>query len=193
MKTKLFTMIAALSLSMGVAAQNSVSVDASAAWEGYANWFDPASGAYVSGSVWGVADLKTTIDLAAGTITLQPNFNTYADNPSDPYWVDQTTGLGAKLFEGNTLLNDNSLAGVELTFSGNIDETTLDSEYDAIAFIKAGVDYGNLRSVTAPLTGSNFEITMAPESTDVIIQYGFAIIGLNANPDNEAALGSVVV
>ena len=28
---------------------------------------------------------------------------------------------------------------------------------------------------------------------DAVVQYGFQVVGLNANPDNEAALGSVVV
>ena len=31
------------------------------------------------------------------------------------------------------------------------------------------------------------------EGTDTYLQYGFQVTGVNANPDNEAALGSVVV
>ena len=102
MKTKLFTLAAALGFTMGVVAQNSVSVDAGAAWLGYANIFDPATGDFVFGEPWGVPDIKTVVDAGAGTLTLQPNFNTYAANPTDPFWVDQTTGLGAKIFEGNS-------------------------------------------------------------------------------------------
>ena len=92
MKTKLFTIAAALGVTLGVVAQNSVSVDTNAEWIGYANIFDPATGDFVFGENWGVADIKSTVDASGGTITLQPNFNTYADNPTDPFWVDQTTG-----------------------------------------------------------------------------------------------------
>lgn len=189
-------MIAALSLSLGVAAQNSVSVDASGNWLGYANIFDPASGNYVFGEPWGIQDIKTVVDAGAGTLTLQPNFNTYAANPNDPFWVDQTTGLGAKIFEGNSYIEDNSLAGVELTFSGNINSNTLDAEYDALAFIKVfNANYSVLKQATVPLTGANFEVvfTDVNPAEDAVVQYGFQIIGLNANPDNEAALGNVVV
>jgi hypothetical protein len=100
MKTKLFTLAAALGFTMGVVAQNSVSVDAGAAWIGYANVFDPATGDFVFGEAWGVPDIKSVVDAAGGTVTLQPNFNTY--NAQDPFWVDPATGLGAKIFEGNT-------------------------------------------------------------------------------------------
>ena len=196
MKTKLFSIMAALSLSMGVAAQNTVSVDAGGNWLGYANIFDPATGDYVFGEAWGIQDIKTVVDAGAGTLTLQPNFNTYADNPTDPFWVDQTTGLGAKLFEGNSYIEDNSLAGAELTFSGNINSNTLDAGYDAIAFIKVfNANYSVLKIATAPLTGANFEVvfTDVNAAEDAVVQYGFQIIGLNANPDNEAALGNVVV
>lgn len=196
MKTKLFTLAAALGFTMGVVAQNSVSVDAGAAWLGYANIFDPATGDFVFGEPWGVPDIKTVVDAGAGTLTLQPNFNTYAANPTDPFWVDQTTGLGAKIFEGNSYIEDNSLAGEELTFSGNVNSNTLDGAYDALAFIKVfNANYSVLKIATAPLTGANFEVvfTDVNPAEDAVVQYGFQIIGLNANPDDEATLGSVVV
>jgi hypothetical protein len=196
MKTKLFTLAAALGFTMGVVAQNSVSVDAGAAWLGYANIFDPATGDFVFGEPWGVPDIKTVVDAGAGTLTLQPNFNTYAANPTDPFWVDQTTGLGAKIFEGNSYIEDNSLAGVELTFSGNVNSNTLDGAYDAVAFIKVfNANYSVLKQATVPLNGANFEVvfTDVNPAEDAVVQYGFQIIGLNANPDDEATLGSVVV
>lgn len=196
MKTKLFTLAAAFGFTMGVVAQNSVSVDAGAAWLGYANIFDPATGDFVFGEPWGVPDIKTVVDAGAGTLTLQPNFNTYAANPTDPFWVDQTTGLGAKIFEGNSYIEDNSLAGEELTFSGNVNSNTLDGAYDALAFIKVfNANYSVLKIATAPLTGANFEVvfTDVNPAEDAVVQYGFQIIGLNANPDDEATLGSVVV
>ena len=196
MKTKLFSMIAAMTLSLGVAAQNSVSVDAGGNWLGYANIFDPATGNYVFGEPWGIQDIKTVVDVGAGTLTLQPNFNTYAANPTDPFWVDQTTGLGAKIFEGNSYIEDNSLAGAELTFSGNVNSNTLDGAYDAVAFIKVfNADFTVLKQATVPLTGATFEVvfTDVNPAEDAVVQYGFQIIGLNANPEEEAALGNVVI
>lgn len=189
-------MIAALTLSMGVAAQNSVSVDAGGNWLGYANIFDPATGDFVFGEPWGIQDIKTVVDAGAGTLTLQPNFNTYAANPTDPFWVDQTTGLGAKIFEGNSYIEDNSLAGAELTFSGNVNSNTLDGAYDAVAFIKVfNANYSVLKQATVALTGATFEVvfTDVNPAEDAVVQYGFQIIGLNANPEDEATLGSVVV
>ena len=196
MKTKLFSMIAVLTLSLGVAAQNSVSVDAGGNWLGYANIFDPATGNWVFGEPWGIQDIKTVVDAGAGTLTLQPNFNTYAANPTDPFWVDQTTGLGAKIFEGNSYIEDSSLAGAELTFSGNVNSNTLDGAYDAVAFIKVfNADFTVLKQATVPLTGATFEVvfTDVNPAEDAVVQYGFQIIGLNANPEEEAALGNVVV
>ena len=77
-----------------------------------------------------------------------------------------------------------------------MDSNTLDSEYDALAFIKVfNSNYSVLKIATAPLTGATFEVvfTDVDPAEDAVVQYGFQVIGLNANPDNEAALGSVVV
>ncbi|MCH9661715.1 MAG: hypothetical protein K0U54_12495, partial [Bacteroidetes bacterium] len=179
-------------------AQNSVEVDVNAAWIGFMNVFEtPANGGgYVFGSGWGVPDLKSTIDPGAGTVTLQPNFNTYADNPTDPFWVDQTTGEGNKSMESNTFIEDNSLVGSELTFSGNVASNTLDANYTAIAFIKVfNADFSVLKIETTPLvSGADFTVNYTDvEGTDAVVQYGFQVVGINANPVDEATLGSVVV
>ena len=120
-------------------AQNTVVADASAEYLGYANVFETVAngGAFVFGSGWGVADLKSVVDAGAGSVTLQPNFNTYGDNPGDPFWIDAATGLGNKVFEGNTFVENNTnLIGSELTFTGGVASNTLDPSYVAIAFIK---------------------------------------------------------
>ena len=177
-------------------AQNTVEVDANAAFVGYANVFDlPADGgAFVFGDVWGVADLKTVIDTGAGTVTLQPNFSAW--DPADPFWVNQTTGEGNKTFEGNTYVEDSSLIGEELTFIGGCVSNTIDAGYEVVAFIKIfNSDFSVLKEETAVLVeGENFSITytdVAPEDTHA--QYGFKVTGPNADPADEAMLGSVVV
>lgn len=180
-------------------AQNTVVADASAEYLGYANVFETIAngGAFVFGSGWGVADLKTVVDAGAGTVTLQPNFNTYGDNPGDPFWIDPATGLGNKQFEGNTFVENNTnLIGSELTFTGGVAAYTLDPAYVAIAFIKVfNADFSVLKIETAPLVaGQDFSITYTNvEPEDTTIQYGYQILGLNANPADEAALGSIVI
>jgi hypothetical protein len=44
---------------------------------------------------WALADVKSTI--AGSTVTLQPTFITYANNPGDPYW--QNGAIGNKNLE----------------------------------------------------------------------------------------------
>jgi len=175
-----------------------VGVDASASFTGFANVFEtPANGGgFVFGSPWGVADIKSVIDTTENTVTLFPNFNTYADNPDDPFWVDQTTGLGNKTFEGNTFVEDTSLVGKVITFEGEVESYTLSPDYETRVYIKVfNSDFSELKEVSEPLTEAGpFSITFDnPEAQDAVVQYGFSVTGLNANPADEAALGNVVI
>ncbi|NND88984.1 MAG: T9SS type A sorting domain-containing protein [Flavobacteriaceae bacterium] len=196
---KQFYLLLALCVAtVSMTAQNTVTADASATFNGFANVFEtPANGgAFVFGSPWGVPDLKTVVDPGAGTITLQPNFNTYADNPNDPFWVDQTTGEGNKIFEGNTYVEDNSLVGSELTFNGGVVSYTLDPAYVAMAFIKVfNSDFSVVKTETTPMVaGENFSVTYTNvETSDAVVQYGWFVSGRNANPADEATLGSIVI
>ncbi len=190
----LFAMLVAFSFT--VEAQNTVEVDATATFFGFANVFEtPANGSgFVFGSAWEVADLKTVVDPSGGSITLQPNFNTW--DAGDPFWVDPVTGEGNKVFEGNTYVEDNTLIGSELTFIGHVESNTIDSGYDVVAFIKVfNADFSVLKEETTGLTaGTNFSLTYTNvEGTDTTIQYGFKVTGLNADPADEGTLGSVVV
>ena len=118
-------------------AQNTVTVDASATQNGYANVFETTAngGGFVFGQAWGVPDLKTVVDASANTLTLQPNYNTWGDG-TDSFWVDQTTGIGNKTFEANTFVEDNSLVGSDLTFEGSVSSYNISSDYQVLAFIK---------------------------------------------------------
>ena len=174
-----------------------INFDPAAAYIGYANVFEtPANGGgFVFGSIWGVSDLKTVVDPTA-TVTLQPNFNTYDDNPTDPFWVDQATGLGNKDFEGNTYVDDPSLAGQELVWTGFVQVNDLDPSYAAEAFIKVfNADFSVLKIETAPLVaGEYFEVAYTNvEAPDTFVQYGWYVKGLNASSANEVALGTVVI
>jgi hypothetical protein len=176
-------------------AQVTVEVDANAAWLGFANVFETQAngGAFVFGQPWGVPDLKTVIDTGAGTITLQPNFNTW--NPADPFWVTPA-GEPNKVFEGNTYVEDNTLLGQTVTFTGNCDSFTIDPGYAVKAYIK--VFQANFSIVKEESTmleaGQNFSVEFTDvEAEDEVVQYGFQVLGLIADPADEPTLGSVVV
>ncbi|MDA0863331.1 MAG: T9SS type A sorting domain-containing protein [Bacteroidetes bacterium] len=68
--------------------------------------------------------------------------------------------------------------------------------YEAMAFIKVfNADFSYAKVVTAPLVeGEYFEVNYSNvEATDAVIQYGWYVKGLNADPTTESALGSVVI
>ena len=197
MKQVYFLVAIFMGATFAMQAQNTVNVDASAEIVGFANVFEtPANGeGYVFGEGWGVPDLKTTLDTGANTITLQPNFSAY--DAADPFWVDPVTLEGNKYFEGNTFVeNTTDLVGSALTFNGTVVSNDLDAAYESFAFIKVfNADFSVLKIETAPLVaGQNFSITYTDvEPEDTTVQYGFLVYGQNANPADEAALGSIVV
>tara|TARA_R110002072_G_scaffold151503_9_gene300979 strand:+ start:7190 stop:8050 length:861 start_codon:yes stop_codon:yes gene_type:complete len=196
---KKITFLSLIFASSFMVAQNTVTVDGSAEFLGFANVFEtPANGGgFVFGSPWAVEDIKSVIDVGGNTVTLFPNFNTYADNPTDPFWVDQGTGEGNKVFEGNTFNENNTdLVGEELTFEAEVQSFTLDPDYEVKAFIKVfNADFSVLKEESVVLTETgNFSITYTNvEPEDTTVQYGFSVTGINANPDDEPTLGNVVV
>jgi len=185
-------------------AQNDVESFAADNWIAYMNVFDlpQNGGAYQFGSPWALPDVKSTPDITSNTVTLQPNFNTYAANPTDPFWVDQTTFQGNKEMEALTFVEPGaSYNGVDLTFHGRVLSHTLDTNYQAKFFIKAldstngYSDALNGTKVFDLPTSGNFtvSVTAAQIPSGLIVQYGYIITGRNANPLNEATLGSVVI
>ena len=153
MKKNYFTIALVFFLtSMGIA-QNTVTVDASADQIGFANVYE-TDGTFAFNGIWGVPDLQTIVDPANNTLTLQPNFNTYADGPEDPFWVNQTTLLGNKNFEGNTFVEDNTLVGSELTFEGLVTSNTLDGAGQLLFNVNNGPLEGGHQAVAAAFGGA---------------------------------------
>lgn len=181
-------------------AQNDVNSTAFNAWTGYMNVFDLSMN-YQFGSGWGVSDLKSDVDSTLDQITLYPNFNTYADNPTDPYWVDQTSGAGQKIMEASTFVEPAGFNGQDLTFRGTVQSNTLDAGYTAKYFIKAldpanGYQdaLGGSKVFDIPASG-DFSVTAtgAELASGLIIQFGFSVMGVNANPADEQTLGNIVI
>ena len=181
--------------------QNDVDFSAGENWLGFMNVFN-LNGGYEFGSGWEVAKLKSTLDASANTIVLQPNFNTYAENPGDPYWINPSTGEGEKTMEALSFVEPGAFFnGQDLTFSGAVQSNTLDDGYDTKYFIKAlnpdneyADELGGAGVFDLPASG-NFSVTIAGSSLTpgLLIQYGFSVTGRNANPANEAELGRIII
>ncbi len=202
---KLFTLITVAATAITMQAQNVVDVTSASPgdWKGYMNVFDNpnAGGAFLWGSAWGVADIKSEIDSINGTVVLYPNFNNY--DSTNAYWTDTVTFEGNKRCEASTYVESDSLFNnQDLTFEGNISSFTIDtSKYEVNLFVKA-LDPNNGWSdalggaYIQPVTGTGeFSIMVAGSSLDtgLVVQYGFNVIGLNADPALESQLGNVVV
>lgn len=186
-------------------------------WIGYVNVFANnagSQGGYIFGSSWGVTDLKSTVAVSnTGTylgdqLVLEPNFNTYvnslAGNDADrAFWTNSTDGgatpgaAGNKFLEANTFVETPSISTNSVNFAGVVNSYTLAAGYDAAAFIK----------VLNPLTGYSLDVFQTYDlasggsfnlSADLsahqgkILQLGFMVGGLNANPAN-GDLGNVTV
>lgn len=172
-------------------------------------------GGFVFGSAWGLGDLKVTLLTSnAGTwvgdqLLLQPNFNTYANSLSGSdadraFWTNSSDGgvvpgpTGNKWMEANVFVETNPITVSSFTFAGVVDANTLDAAYSAQAFIKV-LDPGSgfatvLYDTTTLPTSGSFVVTSDLSSLQgLILQTGFMVAGLNANPNQEGALGSVTV
>lgn len=219
MNKSLLTMLAAVFTAAAftpntASAQLTLEVDPSENWVGYMNVFANnggaagSQGAYIFGTGWGVADLSSVF--APSTLTLAPNFNTYVDsltatNADRAFWTDSTNGgvtagpKGNKWMEANTFVENSALIGNTVTFRGNLDSFNLLSpNYTAVAFVKA-LDPNNTYAVVI----NQFSVLSAAgpfsvsadltSATGLVIQYGFTVSGLNANPADAATFGSAVV
>lgn len=188
--------------------QNTETVDLSATWNGYMNVFDnPADatpdcgGGFCFGSGWALGDLVAVI--GASDVTLSPNVNTYADNvggaPGDiNYWTNSPDGGTTPGTDGNKLMEANFFVepgptynNVDLTFTGEITNNTLDARYTAVVFIKTIGGTNLNKTIPVPSSGVFSLTATAAELASGVVQYGFAITGLNANPaDNWGSIAA---
>lgn len=166
--------------------------------KGYMNVFNVSDDSYAFGFEYGVADMKTTI--GASSVTLQPNFAIWTAEDGNAAWFDTSSGKTAKLYlEASTYVEPTGLNDSDLTFEGNVSAHTLDGAYNVVAFIKAldpNSGWATVVNETTALTATgDFSVsaTGTQLAAGLVIQYGFAVTGVPADPANENALGSVVV
>ena len=178
---------------------NNVSIATSQAWNGYVNVFSISDNSYQFG--FGdieVADLRATA--TATSVTLEPNISIWTNESTNAAYFDQdaATQTPVVYIEASTYIEDTSLAGSDLTFTGNISVSDLGSEYTVVAFVKAldpNNNYATVVNNTADISSTgdfSASATAAELAAGYIIQYGFAVTGPLADP-SDTTLGSVVI
>ena len=153
MKKNYFTIALVFSFAFMSNAQNTVTVDANAEQLGYATVLN-FDGSVAFGSAWGVPDIQTIVDPTNNTLSLYPNFNTYNDNPTDPYWVNQTSLLGNKFMIMETYVQSTELVGSPLTFEGTVQENTLQGNGYVVFNVNNGPLIGQHQSLPANFGGA---------------------------------------
>ena len=153
MKKNYFTIALVFCFAFMSNAQNTVTVDANAEQLGYATVLN-FDGSVAFGSTWGVPDLQTIVDPTNNTLSLYPNFNTYNDNPTDPYWVNQTSLLGNKFMVMETYVQSTELVGSPLTFEGTVQENTLQGNGYVVFNVNNGPLIGQHQSLPANFGGA---------------------------------------
>lgn len=194
MKLKTIHVITVFVASLSTAISNgqvSVSIDEDASWIGYMHRFENVNGTkgnWIAGNSFAVTDLIALISNdSSQSITLKPNTNLY--NASDPYWSNGA-GDGNKWMEAITYVEygSESYPGGALTFFGNIASFTLDTRYTLKAFIKeftSGYQLVNIATQDIVADTTDFSFSYTPTNDNNVIQYGFVMEGLNANPQTD--------
>jgi hypothetical protein len=173
-------------------AQITVGVDPTQSWIGYMNVFELPSngGGYDFGNSWGTSDLQAIF--SGATLTLSPCTNIW--ETTDTYWVQGDGVSPNKTMDANMYVQNDALAGQTVTFEGDTLANTLVSPYTCVAFIKDyNASYSLIGESSTVLTpGQEFDISLATGAGDNI-QYGFEMIGPDANPSTDASLGFIQV
>ena len=177
---------------------NSVTVATSQAWNAYVNAFNVSDNSYAFGFGYTVSDLRATP--TTSSMTLEPNIAIWTAEATNAGWFDQgaATQTANKYIEASSYIEDNTLAGSDLTFTGNVSVSDLGSGYTVVAFVKAldpNNGYATVVNNTADISSTGdftASATAAELAAGYIIQYGFAVTGPLADPA-DTTLGSVVI
>jgi len=184
-------------------AQVNVTVDPATMTFGYMHVWDlpENGGAYQFGSGWGPADL--TAVFAGPQLTLGPN--TIGD-PNE-YWYQCVGGAlppdcggpgapGHKIMGANGFaeVNDGSLNGQTLIFSGTVVSNTLTEAHTVQAFIKEfDPGWGLISETYVDLTLGSFSVTRAIDAGAAVVQYGTVMTGVNVWVTDVGPFGTIVI
>jgi hypothetical protein len=166
-------------------------------------------GASLFGSQWTVTDLKaeTTDDR---TFQFFPNENTYADNVNKAdadraYWTDSADGGvtagndGNKWMEAVLHFEHTLVAGeTEASMNFSVGAFDLDSRYSLRAFVKIldpDTGYTATHTEFVDITGiigtTTLSVTNSALVAGDVLQFGFEMQGINANPATDWGSGTV--
>src|SRR5215469_5739732 len=121
-------------------AQTQLLMDPNQSWIGYMNVFalPSAGGAYQFGSAWGTGALRanyTPSTAPYSTLVITPCTNVW--ETTDGYWVQTNNAdLPNKQMDANFYVQNDTLEGQKLTFSGYCISNTFGSPYTSTVFIK---------------------------------------------------------
>jgi len=192
----------ALVLTAGTAmAQTNVTVDPATFTFGYMNVFD-FGGGFQFGSSWGVPDLVASF--TGPEATLSPN--TIGD-PNE-YWYQCLPGNpgpdcgepgapGNKIMEAifHAQVDDGSLSGVEVVFSGNVIANSF-TEHTVQAFIRDfAPDFSSVVESIIPLNAPGYFSVSLNTINDPArhVQYGFITTGVNVWVTDTEPFGSMTI
>jgi len=180
-----------------------VTVDPSAAWNGFMNVSETPQngGGFVFASGWGTADLTATF--SGQVLTLGPN----SVNDTSSFWYTPSGGPGST---GNKIMDANmyvepaagTFAGQTVTFTGNVLANTLvgsvnqqGNGWTSVAFIKDfAPDYSSFVQTTVPLTPGAFSISRsAINDPGRHVQYGFETIGPDVWSTDRGPYGNIQI
>lgn len=177
-------------------AQTQLLLDPTQNWIGYMNVFNlpSAGGGYQFGSAWGTADLRAHYNSATApytSLTLTPCTNVW--ETKDTYWVQPDGVSPNKQMDANYYVQNDTLEGQNLTFSGYCISNTFGGAYTSTVFIKEfNSSYTVINSaVTTAVSGQPFSITLQTGG-GTHVQYGFETQGPDADPTNLPNLGVAI-
>jgi hypothetical protein len=171
-----------------------VTVDPAQIINGYMNVYDLGNN-YLWGSSWGFGDLVASY---SGTnLVLSPN--TIGD--PDPYWYLPSGGpgsVGQKIMYADSYaqVDDGSLSGQTLNFTGTVLTSTLTSAHVAKAFIRDfAPDFSSFNQTVIDLPASgSFSLSLALTADPARhVQWGFELIGVNVWVTDVAPYGTIVI
>ncbi|MBK9776739.1 MAG: hypothetical protein IPP62_10305 [bacterium] len=171
-----------------------VTVDPTKITNAYMNVWD-LSNVYQFGGVWGFADLVASY--SGSNLTLSPN----SINDPNPYWYLPGGGpgsVGQKIMYADSYaqVDDGSLAGQTLTFTGTVLTSTLTSAHVAKAFIRDfAPDFSSVveTMVTLPASGAFSVSQVLSNDPARHVQYGFEMVGVCVWITDVAPYGNIVI
>jgi hypothetical protein len=137
--------------------------------------------------------------VSGDSVTLGPNYTWYA--AGDAFWADGASGNKKVLANSFGEQVGVPVGTGTVKIDGYIDSNTLDSSYTVLAFVKLldpNNGYADIVGKRLAITGGGkfsleADLTAYEGDTALIIQTGFEVTGVNGNPANAGALGSIAL